>query len=215
LVEDIVSSMRLAGANANRLLLTAGLVLAAGTVAASASARVAASPTRIVIYTPFTINGALAHGVKMTAQASGYCWEGSAVDQRTDAWRCFRGNYILDPCFSASDTAKWVACPTGAILGPHVLRLNLTKPLPLELRNTTRDPIRYNPAAVRLTTGATCELVSGATGMVAGMRYNYECSTGRWLVGDPHRGRATWTIFSAPTLTSSQLNTAAIATAYW
>lgn len=207
--------MRVAASKVRRVVLAAGLVLVAGTAVGSATARVTESPTQIVIYTPFTINGGLAQDVKVTARASGYCWEGSAVDQRADAWRCFRGNFILDPCFSASDIAKWVACPVGALFGPHVLRLNLTRPLPLALGNKTHDPTTYDPAAIRLTTGETCELASGATGTVAGMRYNYECPNGGWLVGDPHRGGPRWTIFSAPSLTSSQLKTVGIAIAYW
>ena len=45
-------------------------------------------------------NGKIAPGVHVLRTAHGYCWEPSAVESRRYAWRCFKGNFILDPCFS-------------------------------------------------------------------------------------------------------------------
>jgi hypothetical protein len=80
-----------------------------------------------VIYTPFTINDTLASRIKVDHTASGYCWEGSLAAERSDAWRCFIGNEIVDPCYSGPQ--RWVACPSGK----GVIRINLTTPLPLRL----------------------------------------------------------------------------------
>jgi hypothetical protein len=181
----------------------------------SAGAHLIGAPTRLVVYSPFTMSGTLTRGLKVTARVSGYCWEGSIVDERADAWRCFRGNYILDPCFSGTGVSSWVTCPTGALFGRDVLRLDLTKPLPASLANKDGDPTTRDPWAVELTTGVTCTSESGATGTVAGMRLNYACSNHGWLVGDPRRGSSTWTIFYAPNLSSRKLLTAQIAVAYW
>lgn len=212
-----IGNVRLVSASGptGRFLLTAVLLLGAASLVASASARRDPPPTQLIVYAPFTSNGALAHGVKMTAQASGHCWTGSETDPRSDAWRCFRGNEILDPCFSDANHAKWVACPVGAAFGTDVLRLKLTEPLPLAMANRTAEPTKDDPTDIRLTSGVSCAFAGGATGTVGGMRFNYDCPGGHWLVGDPHRDSATWTILYAANLTSKQLTTVEIATVYW
>lgn len=200
---------------ASRLFVVGQFLMVAAPSASGAPARFESPPTHLVIYSPFSINGGLAPGVKVTARASGYCWTGSLSDPRSDAWRCFRGNLIYDPCFSGSFVTKWVACPLSAPFGAHVLRLNLTKPLPFALADKTSDPTAGDPTTVRLTTGVTCVFADGATGTLAGMRLNYVCAGGAWLVGDPRRNTPTWTIFYVPRLSSSQIRTVGIATAYW
>jgi hypothetical protein len=42
---------------------------------------------------------------------------GSKVIERADAYRCFSGNFVYDPCFSINDTQ--VLCPTD---GPWSVR---------------------------------------------------------------------------------------------
>src|SRR5665213_51415 len=55
--------------------------------------------TQELIYTGQSDSGQPTGAI--SAHASGYCWEGSAAAPRADAWRCFEGNDILDPCFGS------------------------------------------------------------------------------------------------------------------
>ena len=44
----------------------------------------------------------------------GRATKGSLADVRPDAWRCFLGNLILDPCFSnETGTTGFVICADG------------------------------------------------------------------------------------------------------
>lgn len=180
-------------------------VLAATVVASPANADAGVpTHTKIVVSTYFTINGELATGLKVTKTVSGYCWLGSEGSQRSDAWRCGSGNYIYDPCFSGGPPT-WVACPTG----PHgIIRLNLTRPL-----RDGNPPLNTNhadPASVALPHGVTCSFSGGATGTVAGLRLNYACSNGGWLIGSPNRASTLWTILELPSLHSTQAHAVAI-----
>jgi hypothetical protein len=60
-------------------ILTAVVGLTATAAAAGAPTR-----TRIVVFTPFTINGQLAQGIKVTQTISGSCWTGSEGSRRSD-----------------------------------------------------------------------------------------------------------------------------------
>ena len=180
-------------------------VLAATLVVSSANADASApTHTRIVVSTYFTINGELATGLKVTKSVSGYCWLGSEGSQRSDAWRCGSGNYIYDPCFSGGPPS-WVACPTGA---HGIIRLNLTRPL--RNGNPPLNTNRADPALVTLLHGVTCGFSGGATGTVAGLRLNYACSNGAWLIGSPNRASTLWTILELPSLHSTQAHAVAI-----
>ena len=67
---------------------------------------------------------------------SGYCYSGSLAIDRTDAWRCFVGNFIYDPCFSSSIAPGEVVCPDLAITGG--IEINLTRRLPRRLADSGR-----------------------------------------------------------------------------
>src|SRR4051812_41136067 len=67
-------------------------------------------PTTSHLFTPYNL-GEIATGVNVSKSGNGYCWEGSIADTRSDAWRCFLGNLILDPCFSnETATSDFVIC---------------------------------------------------------------------------------------------------------
>src|SRR6266404_6004163 len=138
--------------------------------------------TTIHLYAPFN-GGGMAAGVQIARTASGYCWIGSLADVRGDAFRCFVGNYIHDPCFANQiGFAHYVLCPLYSP-GAQVLRINLTKKLPSNLGSG--DPTRYPPWAVRTSNGEWCTIITGATDAVAGLRINYGCSGGGILLGRP------------------------------
>jgi hypothetical protein len=130
----------------------------------------------------------------VTKTARGYCFSGSSADSRRDAWRCFIGNFINDPCFSDADAHGWVACPAnGTPFGTGVIRLTLTKPLPKSYANRG-SPGQGNPWAVRIAGGRVCTFLTGATFAFHGKRANYGCTRTIFLAGSPDRSHPTWTI---------------------
>ena len=186
-------------------------MVALGGLVSGASAR--PSGTSIHLYAPFNGSG-VARGVRVAKSASGYCWTTSNTDARADAWRCFVGNNIHDPCFSDTiNVAKYVLCPLDTP-GARVLRINLTKPLP-NVSRWTGDPTRYPPWAVQTTGGKWCTFLSGATGLIGGLRINYGCAGGGILLGNPKRRTSTWTIFYAPNFNSKQFVSTSLAAAWW
>jgi hypothetical protein len=169
------------------------VVLAASILAATAGAT--SQTTRVQVFRPFA-NGKLAAGLSVAKSFNGSCWEGSLADPRKDAWRCFIGNSINDPCFSDSHVRTWVACPAdGTPFGTTVLRLNLTKPLPRSLANRG-SPGEGDPWAIRLPGGKVCTFLTGATFAFHGKRVNYGCTKTLFLAGSPDRSKPTWTITS-------------------
>lgn len=188
--------------------LFAVLAVAVGMTAAAAPAGTPAR-TKIVVYTPFTIDGQLTHGIKVVKRISGSCWTGSEGARRSDAWRCMSGNYIYDPCFSGPPT--WVACPSGMGL----IRMNLIKPLPRAYADPPLNTNTSDPSEVALPHGVTCSFAQGATGTVAWLRLNYACSNKAWLLGSPNRRSALWTILYLPSLRATHATTAPIYAARW
>jgi hypothetical protein len=178
-------------------------------VTSSALARTGSAPTRIVVYSPFTLDSELAQGIRVSRSASGSCWEGSVESIRPDAWRCTVGNNIYDPCYSGPH--GWVACPLTTF-GSRVLRITLTRSLP----PNTNPPLNTNkadPLQIVLRGGVHCGFAGGATGTVAGMRLNYTCSNGMWLIGDPDRRKAVWSILALASLKASHADAVTIASA--
>jgi len=171
-------------------LLSALMVLAAGAGVALASN----TRTRTHIYEAFTSSGQPA--LHITGTVRGSCNGGSAATARADAWRCFAGNFVYDPCFSSSKTKGIVLCPTAAWRSSGV-RIRLTARL--VDGNHGKPSTRGEPWAVETTSGTKCQLDTGATSVVDHRRANYFCQTGKNVLwGSPSRSSEPWTIYSAP-----------------
>ena len=130
-----------------------------------------------------TLHGSTTHGT---------CPGGSELVGRSDAWRCFVGNDIFDPCFEVG--ADEVACPT---VGPWSAR-GVIVDVQGGLDQTLADPNKQQkgtPWALQLTSGARCRLFGGATNAIDGKRLNYGCTGGIGLYGDVIRSGRPWTIF--------------------
>jgi hypothetical protein len=108
------------------LCLAASAAVACSTALGAFAGSSTPRQTKIIVYSPFTIDGQLSNGVRVIRSLRGDCWEGSVVSQRSDAWRCLSGNQILDPCNSGAVT--WVACARDWF-GRSVIKLVLTKSL--------------------------------------------------------------------------------------
>ena len=194
--------------------LLALAAVAALPVSALAAGRLAhqVTGTSIHLYSPFNGGGA-ARIVRVAKAARGYCWTTSSTDSRSDAFRCFVGNFIHDPCFSNETvTTAYVLCPLYTPVS-KVLRIVLTKPLPGSGR--AGDPTRYPPWALRLSNRVWCEILSGATGLIAGMRIIIGCRDGGTLLGNPQRSSSTWTIFYTPKGATTEYHSVNISEAWW
>ena len=189
------------------------VVIVMGVVAAAQAGTRRQHATSIHLYAPF--NGdAVASGIRIAKTVRGYCWTISLSDWRSDAYRCLVGNEIHDPCFANGiDPTGFVLCPLY-LPTSKVLRIDLTKPLPAG--HAGGDPTVHPPWALQLANGMWCEMLSGATGTIAGMRINYGCTDGHsTLIGNPRRGTPTWTIFAAKSDTASSYQPVAIRAAWW
>jgi hypothetical protein len=171
------------------LLVVLALVAASAIPAATAQS---GRHTIATVYEAFSYHGVVVPHVSKVE--SGYCWESSNVTPRLDAWRCFVGNSILDPCFS-SEFANNVVCPMP--WSDSAVEINLTKPLPRP-SNHAAPSLRLAPWAIETTSGAICMSASGAAPVVHGKRLNYSCSSKLGLWGNPDRKTEPWTILSAP-----------------
>ena len=157
----------------------------------------AAEKTTIVVFQPWA-SGTLSSGFKASQRAKGTCYTHSLSTDRPDAWRCFVGDDILDPCFAPSAHSETVACAKSPF-SKSVVLLSLQEPLARDDNPTTKwlQP-KGMPWGLRLSDGGTCVFVTGATDVVAGDRLNYACTTTGWIIGAPDRSRAQWTARSVP-----------------
>lgn len=159
-----------------------------GVIAVTFQVALGAAATKVVMYAPFGSSG-LHPGYTVSSKMHGACWTGSIASQRPDAWRCMVSNSIYDPCFSNAGLSS-VACPPDAF-SKRVVLIILDKPLPVKERNKGGS----SPWALWLSNGARCYMATGATGAVAGMRLNYDCSSKGWILGDVDRSKRPWQVF--------------------
>jgi hypothetical protein len=162
---------------------------------------------------PTTVEHWAAGGAHVVQRGHGYCWTGSLADARSDAWRCFLGNEILDPCFSGA--GSYVTCPDGTPDSHDALRLQLTKPLPHSHANPPGNPQRRDPWVIVTGGGAYCYRVTGATDLRAGRPLTYTCAGASALAGRPDRTRPVWTVSLLPTNASKHYVTTAVRSAWW
>jgi hypothetical protein len=190
------------------------VVVAAGCGSSGTKQPETPEPTQTHLFSPVGVNG-VAAGIHIRRTADGECWTGSAADSRPDAWRCFLGDNILDPCFSnAGGTSTFVLCAEDP--WSSVVRLALTKPLPQDMANeASDDPTAKHPWAIKLDDGKKCVAFTGATGAIAGIGVSYGCDGGGFLAGEPHRGKQTWTIFYGSSYDAKTLAERPIADAWW
>ncbi|MEZ4768045.1 MAG: DPP IV N-terminal domain-containing protein [Caldilineales bacterium] len=138
--------------------------------------------TQVITYTP---------GPPTGEPQAGRCWVNSLAAWRADAWRCFVGNSIYDPCLAVDGD---VICGASPVTSEASFALDLSEPLP-----PASVPVDTTGHAwlVELSDGAVCEFATGATGGVDGERINYLCASpdpGQRVVilGDLQPG-AVWT----------------------
>lgn len=136
--------------------------------------------TTVSYYSPPDLNG-------LSASVGDKCW-GSLVSGRSDAYRCMKGNSILDPCFWVEKyntlNKSYFYCPN--------LEQRDDKDIYLELSDgnvdrsyvqngSSIDLSRDLPWLVYLLDNTSCRLVSGAVGAAFGNKGNiYSCKSQKY-----------------------------------
>ena len=171
------------------VLLALALALSLGGSVGLGSAKASALPavrTAVLHFQPFLVPSGVHRGYKVLGTAKGYCWESSLATSRRDAYRCYRGNALYDPCFRNHALTR-VACAVS-INPKRIFILKLTKPLP--------DPgIHRLPRAFALVVkGKSCWYDTGATYSAGGKRANFGCHGGTWLFGSAKSHHEPWKI---------------------
>ena len=172
--------------------MTRALALLCTVATTLAVAPAATTQTVVNVFNPWAPSG-LRQGFTVSENAKGSCWTHSLATDRADAWRCFQGNDIRDPCFAGPRRSAIVACAEGPFSKKIVL-LRLGKPFADSESATTKllQP-KGEPWGLRVTSGDTCVFVTGATYAVAGERLNYACARAGWILGAPDRSTDIWT----------------------
>lgn len=136
----------------------------------------------------FNSHGQLSSQFQVGSHGRGYCFTSSLATTDRNAYRCFEGNAIQDPCFAATPNSGSVAC----FVDPwsKVTLLKLTRKLPRNT-NTGDDAL---PWAIVTTNGLRCVFLTGATAPMGGQRINYGCVGGAYLLGEPDQKPSLWTI---------------------
>jgi hypothetical protein len=149
--------------------------------------------TAVKVYSPFD-GKQLAKNLVVDSKVSGSCWTGSiAMSGRSDAWRCMVGNDISDPCYAGYLSTDHVAV-CGGPFSLRVVVIKLTAPLSASDANQPTGT-RGDPSALELGDGSRCEMITGATNAVDGMRLNYGCYGNKESVyGDPDRSSTPWKV---------------------
>lgn len=182
--------MRRLAALVTALIAVGGFALAASPAGAAAhrpGAR-AAAPTVVSRVRPVTATGALRSGYTVTHRLTGAsCQSGS--EATGNAYRCFAGNAVIDPCWVTSNTA-FVDC-LAAPYSHKVTRLHVTKGY--DNTGGFGSPASL-PWGLQVG-GKRMVLLQGATSTVNGMRINYEVhGFSVVLVGPVDKSSSPWTI---------------------
>jgi hypothetical protein len=167
---------------------SATLLMGAGS--AAPGARHAAAATHVVRVRPVDTTGHLRpnYHVARRLKAHAHCALGS--EATGNAYRCFAGNTILDPCWvQAGSSHSHVLCLT-APWSHAAIRLHVTK-----YDNSTMVSPSREPWGIRLANGTRCALVQGASSVVHGRRLSYFCQNSKTvLLGNPNRSKPVWRI---------------------
>jgi hypothetical protein len=189
-----------------------GAIALLAALACLSSAADAQSATSVTIYHAFARSGSVE---LRTRSRSGDCPSGSEATTRRDAWRCFSGNGVFDPCFSSARDRGIVVCPEAPWL-PKGVEIRLTKPLIHANGNHSVPARSLQPWALELSSGLRCLFADGATNVVEGQRLNYFCGAGsqEGLWGYPERTATPWTILIAPFQATSLSQQATVSRAW-
>jgi hypothetical protein len=157
------------------LVATATLILAgcASKSQPRATAGATAAGTATVAVHVYTSSGKVA--VPVTASVRGQCWTTSIAAPVPNAYRCFQGDKILDPCFAPAHSAAPVEVICLATPWARGVRLRVSGHLP---ESTAGGVVASRPWAFQLHNGVRCVASTGTVPAVAGENLGYHCANG-------------------------------------
>jgi hypothetical protein len=155
-------------------------VAAASGAAGQARVRATTSGTQVIRYQPWS-GSVLAPGFRAVHRRSGRCFATAIASSRADAYRCFTGNLIHDPCFAApGPNPRTVACPDGTAASRRVVLIHLTAPPPVPLSGLARAYFEVELHGVTI-----CDPLTGTVPKIGGRYANWTCRGGHVLSGRP------------------------------
>jgi len=147
-----------------RSITPALCILAVAGIALGVEAGSAAAATKVKRYQAWTPEGDPVVGKFI--ERRGDCNSGSSATVRSDAWRCFAGSNILDPCFENPMHDREVMCVRSPWARSGIL-------LRTRLDPNDRFPIKAGPWYLVIRGRLRCGFVGGATTVVRSFRLNY------------------------------------------
>lgn len=127
----------------------------------------------------------------VTRTTSGSCWTSSITVHAANAYRCYAGHDILDPCFAATAAARAVVCYADPWTPGVRVVLTGTLPRPAPLAVT-------HPWALELANGKRCVAATGVVNRIGDLVLIYHCDGGGESGLPVARGGATRTEYLAP-----------------
>lgn len=167
----------------------ASVLAACGSSGSGGSGAGAVQRTKQVHVSPVNAAGAPAGGYRVTSHAANAsCSAGSeAIGQ---AYRCFAGNYVYDPCWAEKAAAPTVLCVADPWLHT-VAELRVSSalgPIPSEGGAGAGEPW-----GVQLAGGQRCVLAQGAHSAFDGTVIDYYCTQKLSLLRGLRLGSPMWT----------------------
>ena len=104
---------------------------------------------------------------------AGSCSGGANTFEDANAWRCFKGDEIYDPCFSIKDKPGAVVCDADPSSGKAGFLVKLKGPLPK--RDGIDETMAKRPWIMKLADGAVCRPMDGAVGTIVGLEVGWNC----------------------------------------
>jgi hypothetical protein len=179
------------------LIAATALTTAAAACGSGAPGPGAGVQTRTVHVSPVTSSGVAVAGYRtLTTAANASCEPGSeAIGQ---AYRCFAGNAVYDPCW-----AEKAAVPTVLCVADPWSRTDARLTVSSQLSPIPAEGGIGEPWAVQLSGGQRCLMVQGAHGAFQGHVIDYYCGQGLSLLRGLTTGSQPWTARSV-VITSGQ-----------
>lgn len=159
----------------------------AGRVAGAEVRASGSAATQVHHVSPVNASGRLKPAYRVSSSGRGYCWTTSFLSP--ELYRCFRGNFIMDPCWARTGNAAVVCLQSP--WSHHVTRLRLTKRLP----QTSAGPSGL--WGLTLRSGLQCEVPGGTHDLWHGHDVNYLCQRHWVLLDSPDRSQPVWSILTA------------------
>jgi hypothetical protein len=135
----------------------------------TSSSPAGATVTKIRVFAPYDRSGAPTAGV--AAHRSGSCFTTSITVMAADAYRCFAGNELLDPCFVSPDRHDVLNCYPTPWGHPTQLRVH-------KLPKATATVKITRPWAIELAGGQRCLATNGTPSILRGIPLTYKCTDG-------------------------------------